>query len=101
MPYDNLETHENLSEAFNENLRSLGITDIVENKDFGSSDIGNVSQIVPTIHPNIGISNCRVVGHSREMADATISELGHERLITGTLALAYTGYDVLTRNVEL
>lgn len=101
LPYDNLETHENLSEAFNENLRSLGITDIVENKDFGSSDIGNVSQIVPTIHPNIGISNCRVVGHSREMADATISELGHERLITGTLALAYTGYDVLTRNVEL
>ena len=101
LPYDNLETHENLSEAFNENLRSLGITDIVENKDFGSSDIGNVSQIVPTIHPNIGISNCRVVGHSREMADATISESGHERLITGTLALAYTGYDVLTRNVEL
>ena len=100
-PNDNLVTHENLSEAFNENLRSLGITDIVENKDFGSSDIGNVSQIVPTIHPNIGISNCRVVGHSREMADATISELGHERLITGTLALAYTGYDVLTRNVEL
>ena len=65
------------------------------------SDIGNVSHIVPTIHPNIGISNCRVIGHSREMADATISELGHERLLIGTLALAYTGYDVLTNKVEL
>ena len=101
LPYDDLRTHENLSEAFNENLRELGITEIVENKTFGSSDIGNVSHIVPTIHPNIGISNCRVIGHSREMADATISELGHERLLIGTLALAYTGYDVLTNKVEL
>lgn len=101
LPYDDLRTHENLSEAFNENLRILGIEDIEENEDFGSSDIGNVSHIVPTIHPNIGISNCRVIGHSREMADATISELGHERLLIGTLALAYTGYDVLTNKVEL
>ena len=101
LPYDDLRTHENLSEVFNENLRILGIEDIEENEDFGSSDIGNVSHIVPTIHPNIGISNCRVIGHSREMADATISELGHERLLIGTLALAYTGYDVLTNKVEL
>ncbi|MCI9260472.1 MAG: M20 family metallopeptidase [Romboutsia sp.] len=101
LPYDDLRTHENLSEAFNKNLRTLGIEDIQENKSFGSSDIGNVSHIVPTIHPNIGISNCRVIGHSREMADATISELGHERLLIGTLALAYTGYDVLTNKVEL
>ena len=101
LPYDDLRTHENLSEFFNENLRILGIEDIEENEDFGSSDIGNVSHIVPTIHPNIGISNCRVIGHSREMADATISELGHERLLIGTLALAYTGYDVLTNKVEL
>ena len=101
LPYDDLRTYENLSEAFNENLRILGIEDIEENEDFGSSDIGNVSHIVPTIHPNIGISNCRVIGHSREMADATISELGHERLLIGTLALAYTGYDVLTNKVEL
>lgn len=101
LPYDDLRTHENLSEAFNKNLRILGIEDIEENEDFGSSDIGNVSHIVPTIHPNIGISNCRVIGHSREMADATISELGHERLLIGTLALAYTGYDVLTNKVEL
>ena len=101
LPYDDLRTHENLSEAFNENLRILGIEDIEENEDFGSSDIGNVSHIVPTIHPNIGISNCRVIGHSREMADATISELGHERLLIGILALAYTGYDVLTNKVEL
>ena len=101
LPYDDLVTHENLSEAFTENMKALGITEFEEDKSFGSSDIGNVSHIVPTIHPTIGISNCSVISHSREMADATVSDLGHERLLIGTLALAYTGYDVLTKQVEL
>lgn len=101
LPYDNLVTHENLSNAFTENLKELGITEFATDKIFGSSDIGNVSHIVPTIHPNIGICDRSVISHSREMADATVTKLGHERLITGTLALAYTGYDVLTKKVEL
>ena len=101
LPYDDLVTHEPLSEAFCENLRQLGITDIKEGICFGSSDIGNVSHIVPTIHPMIGISSCPVRAHSIELADATVSELGHNRLVIGTLALAYTGYDVLTNKVDL
>lgn len=101
LPYDNLVTNENLSEAFNENLRMLGITEIKEKKSAGSSDIGNVSHITPTIHPYIGISDCHITGHSRALADATITPLGHERLLVGTLALAYTGYDVLMNKVNL
>lgn len=101
LPYDNLVTNENLSEAFNENLKALGITEIKGKRVSGSSDIGNVSHITPTIHPYIGISDCHITGHSRELADATITPLGHERLLVGTLALAYTGYDVLTNKVNL
>lgn len=101
LPYDNLVTNENLSEAFNENLRMLGITEIKEKKSAGSSDIGNISHITPTIHPYIGISDCYITGHSRALADATITPLGHERLLVGTLALTYTGYDVLMKKVNL
>lgn len=101
LPYDDLVTHEGLSEAFCENLRALGITDIGEGICFGSSDIGNVSHIVPTIHPMIGISQCFVRAHSSELAEATISDFGHERLVIGALALAYTGYDVLNKKVDL
>lgn len=101
LPYDNLVTNENLSEAFTENLKVLGITDIKEKRPSGSSDIGNVSHVTPTIHPYIGISDCHITGHSRALADATITPLGHERLLVGALALAYTGYDVLTRKVSL
>lgn len=101
LPNDNLKTNKSLSEAFSNNLRKLGVKDIYEAKDTGSSDIGNVSHKTPTIHPYIGISNCNVTGHSVNMADATITPFAHERLLIGTLALAYTGYDVLMSKVNL
>ena len=70
-------------------LRSLGITEIHAPKTGGgSSDIGNVSYVTPTIHPYISISNCEIRGHSRELAKATTESLGHERLLTAVLALA-------------
>ena len=101
LPNDNLKTNKSLSEAFSKNLRKLGVKDIYEAKDTGSSDIGNVSHKTPTIHPYIGISNCNVTGHSVNMADATITPFAHERLLIGTLALAYTGYDVLVNKINL
>lgn len=101
LPNDNLKTNKSLSDAFSKNLRKLGIKDIYTGKDTGSSDIGNVSHKTPTIHPYIGISNCNVTGHSVNMADATITPFAHERLLIGTLALAYTGYDVLMSKVNL
>ena len=100
-PNDNLVTHENLSEAFNENLRALGITEIKPPKSSGSSDIGNVSHVAPTIHPYIGITDCPMVGHSVEMAKATTTNKAHDRLLIAALAMAYTGYDVIVRNESL
>jgi len=97
LSYEDLKTNKALSAAFNENLRSLGVTDIEPpSKGAGSSDIGNVSNIIPTIHPYLGISQTAIIGHTREFASATITDFAHDRLLTGTLALAYTGYDVLT-----
>ncbi|MBQ8998253.1 MAG: M20 family metallopeptidase [Clostridium sp.] len=102
LPYDDLNTNEALSEMFNNNLRELGITDIKEAKATGgSSDIGNVSYVAPTIHPYIGITDCPMVGHSVEMAKATTTSKAHDRLLIATLAMAYTGYDVIVRNESL
>ena len=102
LPYDDLKTNEKLSEMFNENLRALGITDINPAKATGgSSDIGNVSHVAPTIHPYIGITDCPMVGHSVEMAKATTTNKAHDRLLIAALAMAYTGYDVIVRNESL
>ena len=102
LPYDDLKTNETLSEIFNSNLRELGITDIKEAKvTGGSSDIGNVSHVAPTIHPYIGVTDCPMVGHSVEMANSTITSKAHDRLLIAALAMAYTGYDIIVRNESL
>ncbi len=102
LAYDNLVTNETLSQAFNDNLRLLGVTDIkAGERSAGSSDIGNVSHVTPTIHPYIGLSDCELVGHSRELARATTTDFAHERLMAATMALAYTGCDVLTQAITL
>ncbi|MGL4337370.1 MAG: M20 family metallopeptidase [Turicibacter sp.] len=102
LAYDDLKTNAVLSEAFNENLRSLGIEHIQKHKSgSGSVDIGNISNLVPTIHPYIGITDSDLTGHTHEMAAATLTEKAHERLLIASLALAYTGYDVLTENIKL
>ena len=100
--YDDLKTNELLSETFNENIRSLGIEEIKKpSKSTGSVDIGNISNICPTIHPYIGIADCEITGHSQQMVDATVTDFAHDRLVIATTALAYTGYDVLAGNVKL
>ena len=35
------------------------------------------------------------------MVDATVTSLAHERLVIAALALAYTGYDVLSESIKL
>ncbi|MBX4267839.1 M20 family metallopeptidase [Clostridium estertheticum] len=95
-PFDDMNTNENLSETFNDNLRSLGITDINPPENIGSLDMGNVSYIVPSIHPLLGIGNPNLNLHTKEMAKATITNQAHNALIIGATALALTGYDVIT-----
>ncbi|WP_291632852.1 M20 family metallopeptidase [Clostridium sp.] len=96
MPFDDMNTNKNLSESFNNNLRKLGITDINPSESIGSLDMGNVSYVVPSIHPLIGIGNSKLKLHTEEMAKATITQQAHEALFIGAMALACTGYDVIT-----
>lgn len=95
--YDNMVTNQHLSEAFSKNLREVGITDISEpRQSFGSIDMGNVSKVTAAIHPYVSLGSAKFAGHSKEMADATITEEAHEMMLKGIIALALTGYDVLS-----
>jgi len=95
--YDNMNTNQSLSRAFNENLRLAGIADInPPRSSFGSLDMGNVSYVVPAIHPCISISDLKLVGHTAEFRNATLTDRAHDAIIKGACALALTGYDVLT-----
>jgi amidohydrolase len=87
-----------LGEAFLENLKSLDIPihPVPVGKGLGSSDIGNVSHEVPTIHPYVGISETEINGHSTDFAKAAISDFGQERMLVAAKALAMTAIDVFT-----
>ncbi|MGL5427749.1 MAG: amidohydrolase, partial [Cetobacterium sp.] len=70
-------------------------------KSMGSTDVGNVSHIVPTIHPNIKICDSCVVGHTHEFNDAAGSLAGDEAVILGGKALALLGLKLILNESEL
>lgn len=91
-----------LAGIFAKNLKSLGVkvNQGPEDKGLGSSDIGNVSQVVPSIHPNLAICPPDVPHHSVAFARAAGSKRGLQGIITAAKALSMTGVDLL-RNPEV
>jgi amidohydrolase len=87
-----------LAEMFQRNLESLGET--VDqgpvDRDLGSTDVGNVSQVVPTIQPMLQISPREVTCHMAAFAEAAISETGHRGMLRAAKAMAMTAVDLLT-----
>jgi amidohydrolase len=68
---------------------------------YGSTDCGNVSQVIPTIHPYIRISPDGIPGHSREFAEWAKSPLARTGMIAGAKALALTALDLLAKPGDL
>lgn len=63
-----------------------------------SSDMGNVSHVVPSIHPSVAIETT-AVNHQPEFAAATITPSGEKALRDGALAMAHTIIDMAARDV--
>ncbi len=102
--YDDMVTNEELSAAFTDNLIALGVRpeEIHHDEgDHGSLDMGNVSQVVPSIHPYIQICSEFYACHTHEFREAATSEQGREAMILGAKAMALTGYDILANPVLL
>jgi metal-dependent amidase/aminoacylase/carboxypeptidase family protein len=92
-----------LVDLFKENMTALGLEVEVAtgNERMGSSDIGNVSQVVPAIHPYIAIGPEDIGGHTAEFEKAAASPAGHEGLIHAAKALAMTAVDLLAEPEKL
>ncbi|MBE0415277.1 MAG: M20 family metallopeptidase [Dehalococcoidia bacterium] len=96
--YAPLKTNFALAEVFSRNMEALGRNLCPAlNKGFGSSDVGNVSALVPTIHPEVAIAPMDVLPHSPEFAAAAASEGGNRGLLDGAKALAMTAVDLITQ----
>ena len=97
--YANILPNEVLAGLYTENLESLGVNvEIPDPREpMGSTDMGNVSQVVPSIHPYVAIAPRGVAGHSVEMREAACSPQGDDGLMLSVKALGMTVADLLAQ----
>jgi amidohydrolase len=95
--YENMVFSTPMAERWAAHLRSLGVNvfDARDDERVGSTDMGNVMQVLPAIHPYIAISDQTIPGHSTAFRDHAATPEALERAITAAKALALTAIDVL------
>ena len=92
-----LKTSWPLASAYEANARALG-RELLDPSTLppglaGSTDMGNVSHRVPSIHPMIQVSPPHVVIHNAEFTAYAKSERGDQAIVDGAKALAMTTLD--------
>ena len=94
-PYLPMNHNKPLARAFSKNLTGLGIDHWLLLLGSGSTDMGNVSQVVPSIHPRYGIGSGES-SHTHEFTSVTNLVDSHEKTLQQGKSMAHTCIDVLT-----
>jgi amidohydrolase len=103
--YLDLKTNWPMAEAFEKNAVALG-REFFPLKDIpqgfaGSTDMGNVSHRVPSIHPMLAVAPAGVIIHNAEFATWAASPKGDEGVIDGAKAMAQTALDLMMDQARL
>ncbi|SHN47386.1 amidohydrolase [Cryptosporangium aurantiacum] len=87
-----------LAGLFGEAVHALGVDIGPGSTDgpAGSSDIGNLSVLLPVIHPYIQIADAGTPGHSEAMREAAAMPFAHDRTQVAAAGLARVVADLLT-----
>jgi len=94
--YEPMKSSRVLLDLFKANMTAVGLKEglpIPDRK--GSSDVGNVSQVLPTIQPMIGIAPEGMAIHTRDFADAAVKPLARQGMIAAAKTMAMTTLDLL------
>ncbi len=97
--YLDLKTNWPMAEAFRQNAEVLG-REFFSLEELppgyaGSTDMGNVSHRVPSIHPMLAVAPAGVIIHNAEFARWAASDKGDQAVIDGAKALAMTALDLM------
>jgi amidohydrolase len=84
-----------LGDRFAANMGACGIADGPPPPFMGSSDMGNVSWRLPTIHPELAICDAGVPGHSIAFRDAAATERADDVTLVVAAIVAQTALDLL------
>ena len=66
----------------------------MEQRAVASTDMGNVSRELPSIHPMIGIGSFPAVNHQQEFTACCVMESADRAIYDGALAMAWTAIDL-------
>jgi amidohydrolase len=96
-PYSEMRHDHELSALYQRNAEALGRTflDRVD-RGAGSTDMGNVSLALPSIHPTIGIDALPAVNHQPEFTAKCASAAADQAVFDGAVAMAWTAIDAAT-----
>ncbi len=98
--YQELWFNRRLADAYRVNGEALGRSfidpEIIPMSVAGSTDMGNVSKVVPSIHAMIRIADLDVPGHSERFREAAASPDGDHAVVDGAKNLAMTAIDAWT-----
>ena len=99
-PYAEMIHNLEIIAIFKKNIEALGRTfpsEIPPNSRFSAStDMGNVSQVIPSIQPMIGIDSFPEVNHQPGFTEKCITESASRAVYDGALAMAWTAIDLAT-----
>ncbi len=90
--YHPFEPNHRLGKIFARYMKFAGLEEspLPETGGMGSSDIGNLSQVVPAIHPEYAVGGPEAVNHSRAFLKSVVSKGGQANMLKATMAMAGT-----------
>ncbi len=90
--YEPISAHQGLAAAFTAACAALGRPYTPDPQDGlgGSTDFGNVSQLVPGLHADLAVHSWPTVNHQIEFADHCVTEAGDRALLDGAMAMTLT-----------
>lgn len=98
--YSAMHANRTLAEAFRQNLGRTRDLASIEAPDhpqaMGSTDMGNVSALLPAIHPMLAVAPPDVSLHTPEFVQWAAAPEGHQALLDGAKAMALTAIDALS-----
>jgi amidohydrolase len=94
--YEPMKSSRVMLDLFAANMKTVGLSEGEAIPDrLGSSDVGNVSQVVPAIQPMIAIAPIGMAIHTRDFADAAVKPLARAGLVAAAKTMAMTAFDLL------
>jgi amidohydrolase len=90
-----MQTNRVLAGRFAVHMEAYGIVNGPPDQQMGSTDMGNVSQVCPAIHPNLAICEEGVPRHSIEFRQRAISARADETALVAATLIAQVAYEVL------